>query len=256
MVAQADCECVVVDYDCPDGTAAWVRANHPGVKLVEVSAAPHFNAGRARNLGAHVANGEWLAFIDADILLDRGFAHEVLRLTRRGHYLQASPFTRETSGSFICHRDDFAAAHGYDDVLEGYGGEDIDLYFRLERQGTTRGSFPAALLQPLSHDDRLRSRHHEVVNLELNRLINATYNHIKYDLMRETDGRLPTEEVRRTVYAEVRRALLEPRRGSEGPASIVVSLPARHLVRVPVGWTIRRQWTFLVEPQPEQPPGR
>lgn len=256
MVAQADSECVVVDFDCPDGTSAWVSAHHPGVRRVEISAAPHFNASRARNLGARMASGEWLAFIDADIVLEREFANEVLRLARRGHFLRPSPLTRETSGSFVCHRDDFAAASGYDEVLEGYGGEDIDLYFRLERQGTVQGSFPASLLQSLLHDDQLRSRHHEIADLELNRLINSTYNHIKYDLMRETEGQLPTEDVRRAVYSEVRKALLDPRRGSAGPARIVVTLPVRHLVRVPIGWTIRRQWTFFVEPQTGQSPGR
>lgn len=248
MAAQAGCECIVVDYDCPDGTAGWVRNTHPAVKLVEVPSAPRFNAGRARNLGAACATGEWLAFIDADVLVEPGFAAALGDQLRRGRFYRPQPLQRETMGCVVCHRSNFHAISGYDEVLENYGGEDVDLYYRLGRSGCAAAVFDASLLSPLAHDDHLRTAHHEIADVELSRLINSAYNHIKFDLMRESDSLSLPEETRRLVYGEVRRALLDPRRGAAGSAQVAVTLPIRHHVPVPGGWEVRRRWTFDIEP--------
>ena len=50
MVAQPHAEVIVVDYDCPEGTGAWVAAEHPAARVVQVRDAPVFNIARARNL--------------------------------------------------------------------------------------------------------------------------------------------------------------------------------------------------------------
>ena len=69
MLAQPDCECIVVDYDCPQGAASWVACNHPGARIVKAEREPLFRPGHARNLGAAAAVAPWLAFVDADTLL-------------------------------------------------------------------------------------------------------------------------------------------------------------------------------------------
>lgn len=250
MVAQPDCECVVVDYDCPEGTAAWVGAEYPAVKCVTVADAPHFNIARARNLGARAANAEWLAFVDADVLLEAGFAAAVGGLLRRGRYFRPRPLARETMGCVVCHRGDFHAMGGYDEVLENYGGEDVDLYFRIERSGCVAASFDAALLRPLAHHDDLRTAYHEIADVDRSRLVNSVYNHVKYDLMREAGTPSLPEETRRRVYAEVRNALLDPRRDAASPAQVTLALPLRQDVPVPAGWEIRRRWTIEIAPAP------
>lgn len=58
FVTQADTEVIVVDYSCPEQTAAWVKQNYPKVILVEVPGQPYFCVNHARNLGAEVASGE------------------------------------------------------------------------------------------------------------------------------------------------------------------------------------------------------
>ena len=50
IVKQEPDEIVVVDYGCPDGTAAWVAVNFPRVKIVQFDS-PSFNVSHARNLG-------------------------------------------------------------------------------------------------------------------------------------------------------------------------------------------------------------
>lgn len=251
MEAQAGCECIVVDYDCPDGTAAWVRRNYPRVRTVEVRNAPRFQASRARNLGARAATREWLVFLDADILVEQTFSSALVGALRYGHFLRPAPLTRETMGSFACHRGDFFALDGFDEALEGYGGEDSDMYFRLRHFGRSHLTFDGRSLRPIPHDDRLRSAHHENPDIELNMLINASYNHIKYDLMRESGQHLIPEETRRGVYSEVKRTLIDNWRRGERSGRITITLPIRHLIRVPDGWAIRRSWTFDIEPVAE-----
>ncbi len=58
-----DVELIVVDDGSVDGTAARVSGYQPKVRYV---VRPHRGPGAARNYGAGLARGEWLAFLDAD----------------------------------------------------------------------------------------------------------------------------------------------------------------------------------------------
>ncbi len=247
LTAQPDAECVVVDYDCPDGTAEWARANCPTAKIVKVEHAALFHLSRARNLGARAATREWIAFLDADVLIEPGFTNSLAGILRYGSYFRPLPITRETSGSFVCHRGDFFALNGYDETLEGYGGEDNDLYFRLNHFGRSCASFDGRLLSSLPHDDKLRSAFYEIRGIEINRLINSLYNHIKYDLMRVSGQNGLPVEMRRAIYVEIRRTLVESWQLGEFSGRINITLPIRHEIPVPNGWAIKRRWTFDIE---------
>ena len=59
-----DFEVVVVDDGSVDGTAAWVRARHPAVLLLETGQS--IGAAAARNRGVERARGEIVAFLDDD----------------------------------------------------------------------------------------------------------------------------------------------------------------------------------------------
>ena len=73
-----DIEVVVVDYDCPDGAADWVRSSGPDVRIVAVEDRPLFSASTARNLGAAAATADWLAFVDADVRSARDLRLQIL----------------------------------------------------------------------------------------------------------------------------------------------------------------------------------
>jgi glycosyltransferase involved in cell wall biosynthesis len=58
MISQGAHEVIVVDYDCPEGTAAWVEKHHPGVRVVRATDPIGFCLSRARNLGIAAAQAE------------------------------------------------------------------------------------------------------------------------------------------------------------------------------------------------------
>ena len=132
FVRQKYAEVIVVDYDCPDGTAAWVAAEHPGVRVVSVKDRPKFNTSHARNLGAAVATGKFLGFLDADVVIAPDFT-KYLDETMKGHCFGTFGGEVRSSlrGSFVVWREDFERIRGYDELLGGYNGEDLEMYMRL-----------------------------------------------------------------------------------------------------------------------------
>jgi glycosyltransferase involved in cell wall biosynthesis len=214
-VNQPGTSCVVVDYSCPDRCGDWVEQNYPQVQVIRVTGQSHFHAAHARNVGASAAEAPWLCFIDGDIALAPAFAETVIPLLRPGHYFRVLPHGGEVAGTFICQRADFAKVEGYDEVFQGWGVEDADLYGRLKWLGLSETGFPAHLLRPLSHDDGVRVRFHAEKRKNVNWTINRQYLRLKFDLMKLVH-RLPSLEVRQTLYGQitnwVRTALANPGR--------------------------------------------
>lgn len=142
LTAFTGCEVVVVDFDCPQGTRHHVRANHPGVEVVEIDDRPLFNLSQARNAGARHAGGTRLVFVDADIVLAPGFVDMVAHMPA-GHYA-VFDFRNDVRGTCVVDRAAFEQVSGYDEVMHGYCGEDIDLYHRLHLTGHPRHVLPPA----------------------------------------------------------------------------------------------------------------
>ncbi len=76
-------EIIVVENASDDGTAAMVRAEFPGARMI----APGYNSGctGGRNLGTVAARGRYLLFLDSDMTLDAGAAD------RLADFLDAHP---------------------------------------------------------------------------------------------------------------------------------------------------------------------
>ena len=157
MLRQPRAEVIVVDYGCEQGTAAWVKENHPAAKLVEVNDDPEFCLARARNMGAKEASHDLLCFIDADVLLHVDLV-EWLELNHKpnGYYLYANRTDSELFGFLIVARKQFFRISGYDEAFRGWGGEDMDLYDRLSRAGLAWVSVPTESISSISHGDDLR----------------------------------------------------------------------------------------------------
>ena len=252
IAAQAGAEVIVVDYDCPERSGAWVEANVPQARVVRVAGAPFFKIAHARNLGAAQARGEWLAFVDADMLLEPDFAARAMPLLGEGAYYRLDSAQAAAFGTVLVRRADFEAVGGYDEVIEGYGTEDRDLYLRLEAAGRRRELLPGAWGRSLEHAREDSVRHYEIKDSALNQRINATYVQIKQDLARQFGAGFLAPEARRGIYAEVRRAFREAAASGQPATRINVTLPPALDVRL-YGWQMARVWTYYVNPAP--PPG-
>jgi len=217
-------ECVVVDYGCPDGAGAWVREHHPSVRVVTVSDDPGFNLARARNAGAAVAQGEWLGFFDADVLLAPGFFATVERGIRGGHYFVPDSGDPNTWGSCLVERAAFTAVGGYDEAIDTWGGEDNDLYAVLGFHGVQRGHYSGQLVTPIRHSDEERARFHAGKSLDRMVRLSSAYRAVKLDVMRLMSRTLGLEE-RRHLRALATQMVERAARGDTQPVQVV--LPGR-----------------------------
>jgi N-acetylglucosaminyl-diphospho-decaprenol L-rhamnosyltransferase len=70
-------ELIVVDQASSDGTAEWLAAEHPGVRVVALDENAGFGAGN--NRGAAVAQGRWLLLLNSDAFVRPGAIAELVR---------------------------------------------------------------------------------------------------------------------------------------------------------------------------------
>jgi glycosyltransferase involved in cell wall biosynthesis len=159
---QNDTQIVVVDYACPQHTGDWVRQNFPQISLVEVRGQEYFRANHARNTGATHAKAPHLIFIDADTLVADDFILGVEQALAAGAFLRFRYAQgNDLNGACVVPAEVFRAVGGYDDVIEGYGGEEQELYWRLRRQGLRMQHLSAdSLCRPIVHDNQSRIAFH------------------------------------------------------------------------------------------------
>ncbi len=165
---QLNGECVVVDNNSSDDTAAVASANGADQVVFE----PVNQIARARNAGADASRGRHLIFIDADTRIDSALLKEALRrleetpcigggsvikfegeisaIGRFGISMweQISKFTKIAAGSFLyCRREAFYAVGGYDESL--YASEEVRFSRQIKKWGRERGlSFDILTLAP------------------------------------------------------------------------------------------------------------
>lgn len=128
---------IVVD----DGSR--VRAKAEGCDLYRVTEDIPWHQDGARNLGAHVATGEWLLFLDLDHVLPAEAAPALLRaLPGLAEGSAYRPARRLVSGAYrlspaaniwLVQQEDFWRVGGYDERLCGHYGTDLEFRPRLKR---------------------------------------------------------------------------------------------------------------------------
>lgn len=154
----ADLDVVVVDDDSTDGTADLL-----GSAGVHVLRPGRVGPARARNVGAQVGSGDWVLFLDDDILLPSGFWDRAMAVLAGGRadvigcadrprredgyvakslrYLElASRGTVERryavkSAALWVRRSAFEAVGGFAPERQYYQHEDTDLVARLDEAG-------------------------------------------------------------------------------------------------------------------------
>lgn len=251
MLAHPDVEVIVVDYGCPQGTASWTKQHHPEVKVVAVHDDPHFNHARARNLGFAAAKNEYVAFVDADVKLMPGWWAwwRALRPSARTVYRRApDEADKGTWGSFIAHRSDLSQVEGYDELFKGWGGEDDDLYQRLESVGCLIDFFPAETMASISHDDAERTRHQPMKRRLHSFAVARYYRTAKMQAMAffRSRGELPLP-IRQQIDQQIRDAFVPFVEGQVPlPPRVTLRLQARE--GLTDRWHLAKQCMLILEP--------
>lgn len=231
LVQQEKSEVIVVDSNCPDGTAEWVTQNHPLVKVVKHNDQGIFNRSISRNIGARNANTEWISFIDADVVLSGNF----YSFFEDKIHIQDSFFiferTPELVGAFGCSvvpQESFHSIGGYDEIFQDWGEEDDDLFFRLEFSGLhPRQLSHNAVDYIVPHGEGQRTGFHAEKNKTISQVRNILYRKAKEQLIFLMQNPNLDPGIRKCIYrdsrATVSTALLSPR----GRATLSLSIPTR-----------------------------
>lgn len=156
IIAEADAEdqIIIIDNGSTDNSVSIVlRYNR--VLLVEK---PKITIGAVRNVGASIATGEVLAFIDADCVLSKNWRNHVVKtfdnlniaacgskydLPMNPNWIESAWFSHKittaglanyiNSGNLVVRRDIFLAVDGFDEKL--ITGEDAEFGLRLNKKG-------------------------------------------------------------------------------------------------------------------------
>ena len=175
LLAERNVKVTLVDYSCPQGVGDWVRHEFPQCRVVSVPGKRTFNLSDARNQGAADTPPGWWCFIDSDILVKPGWANAVRGVLRPHHYYIAHPLIWGMTGSVVLHSDDFRSAGGYDDVIYGWGSDDIAFYINLRQNNVRPDFWPGTFASPIKHGDADRVKNYDIPKATSNAISSEYY---------------------------------------------------------------------------------
>lgn len=187
FLKQSNSEVIVVDYGCSQGTKEYVNENYPMVKVIKAENILTFSASKARNIGAKNAKGEVLFFCDADAILHEDIGLWIKENFSKNNFYITPKGGNGTMGTFIVSSESLFKAGGYDEAFDAWGGEDKDIYDRLEVLGLNKSVYPLGFVTTIAHSDEMRQLgplHGALATKEEQVKLNKTYRDIKSEIMK------------------------------------------------------------------------
>lgn len=136
-------EFILLDYNSSDGLENWVKENlidyiNSGILIYYRNVTvPFFHRTHSRNMAIRLSTGNIVCNLDADNYLGEGNADYILSLFRQNKniFITSDYSKRDIVGRVYMYREDFFKVNGYNEAFDGYGFEDVELYYRLQKCG-------------------------------------------------------------------------------------------------------------------------
>lgn len=175
-----DKEVIIVDYNCPENTIGYVLRNHRQAKVIRADVGENdWNLSASRNLGYRHSQGEILLFLDADTLLNIDFLARTI--IEKGTFITGNNYApHEVCGCCMVWREDFEKVKGYNEAMQGWGSEDIDLYQRLQAIGLQQKMFNLDLIRNYPHPHTLRNQFHGYMDIHETDRLNQERRHTQF----------------------------------------------------------------------------
>ncbi len=163
-------EFVLLDYDCPDGVAEWATsalAEFAGiVSLYKLTGSrPFYAIPVADNCAMKLAKGAIVSNLMADIRVTPAYFSEVYKLALKDPncLVRARREAKTgTTGLMTIWKDRFLAAGGYDEQMQGWGYQDVDLRHRCEALKMNLVYWSETEAEALPHGDEFRTQYSSV----------------------------------------------------------------------------------------------
>ncbi len=157
-------EFVLLDYNSQDGLEDWVRSHcteHLDAGYLQYCRTTEpacFKRSHSRNMAFRLASGDILVNVDADNFIGAGFADFIAQVfTKHANmYLTPEYVIRDVMGRLAVKQEDFYAVNGYNEHMEGYGFEDLELYNRLSKTRQQLFFSDKKYLQAIHHSNQER----------------------------------------------------------------------------------------------------
>lgn len=165
---ELDIEFVLVDYDCPEGTAHWARQelgehlDSGRLRLMQIFDQPLFHMARSKNTSHRRAKGEILINLDADNVATEVFTRHVRQRFEKGvdvlHFFDRGNFGGGC-GRLAIRAAVYNAVGGYDEQMHDWGFDDLDLWKRCEAMGYVVECGKLHLVEFIRHNDQQRTQY-------------------------------------------------------------------------------------------------
>jgi len=160
---------VILDYNSDDGLTEWISTemsfylSSGKVVYYRTEDPAFFDRSHSRNLAFKLAEGDIICNIDADNFTGENFADYINNLFQStpGIFITSGKLEAKIRPDFLgrigVRKSDFLAVGGYDEKMDGYGFEDIDLINRLIRYGLSQHKInQKAFFRAVFHSDEER----------------------------------------------------------------------------------------------------
>lgn len=202
-------EVIFSDWSCPQHSGDRVEQQWGDrVKVVRNPGRTEFNLPAARNAGAGMASGKFLAFMDADVKPGPRQS-EMWNIVNDDVFIHVNTFERDKAlgirGSCIVPRSAWAQV-GYDDVLRGYGHDDDDFFESMQFLGLRELLIAPECLEHIHHGNEKRTEMYDIDSIGTSSVYNTAYSRVKHDIMR-LSGRILARSERLAIRKEVVEAI-------------------------------------------------